>query len=265
MLTTSPVATVSPCSGFAESRTSASPVVIPTRSSIPSSHAYWRIASAAARALGVVLVRDRDTKQRHHRIADEPLDRAPMPLELLAHARVIRSEQRPGVLRIQLLRLGGEANSRSQNRHVITFRSSAARRYGSAVERSAAKRAERELSRQLLPAAVAHGRQAPSVGRKTQAWAYVNELWLGRTAGAGGRLASPSVPNDPLSNLGSSRRFRRRGRRSPFRDEYRCVAGRDAPRGAGRRRRAPAPARSRRPRGSRSGVVRPGGGRASTP
>ena len=47
MLTTSPAAIVSPASGRASTVTRASPVLIPIRTSMPSSVAHSRIASAA--------------------------------------------------------------------------------------------------------------------------------------------------------------------------------------------------------------------------
>ena len=49
-------------------------------------------------SLGVVLVRDRRAEDRHHRVADELLDRAAEALELGANARVVGLEQRAHVL-----------------------------------------------------------------------------------------------------------------------------------------------------------------------
>ncbi len=60
--------------------------------------------------LGVVLVRDRRTEHRHHRVADELLDRAAMAFEHGAHAVVIRTKPRPHVLRVGLLGRRGEAD-----------------------------------------------------------------------------------------------------------------------------------------------------------
>ena len=57
----------------------------------------------AHRALGIVLVRDRRAEDRHDRVADELLDRAAEPLDLLLHARVVRTQARADVLRIGLL------------------------------------------------------------------------------------------------------------------------------------------------------------------
>ncbi len=62
----------------------------------------------ADRALGVVLVRGRRAEQRHHRVADELLDRPAAPLELGAQTRVVGLEDRAHVLRIHLLGPRGE-------------------------------------------------------------------------------------------------------------------------------------------------------------
>ena len=55
------------------------------------------------RPLGIVLVRDRRAEDRHHRVADELLDRAAVPLELAAEPRVVRRERRAHVLRVEPL------------------------------------------------------------------------------------------------------------------------------------------------------------------
>jgi hypothetical protein len=60
--------------------------------------------------LRVVLVRSRRAEDRHHRIADELLDRAATPLELLPHVSVIGREQSADVLGIESLGLRGEPN-----------------------------------------------------------------------------------------------------------------------------------------------------------
>ena len=60
--------------------------------------------------LGVVLVRDGRAEQRHHRVADELLDRAAVALELGSNARVVRPEDRLHVLRVHRLRLRREAD-----------------------------------------------------------------------------------------------------------------------------------------------------------
>ena len=91
--------------------TSASPVVMPTRSSSPSS-----TANVADRergpygALRVVLVRHRRAEQRHHSVADELLHRAAVVFELRANARVVRAEDGLHVLRVHRLRLRREAD-----------------------------------------------------------------------------------------------------------------------------------------------------------
>jgi hypothetical protein len=52
------------------------------------------------RPLGVVLVRRRRAERRHHRVADELLDRPARPLDLCRHRVVEPVEQRPYPLRI---------------------------------------------------------------------------------------------------------------------------------------------------------------------
>ena len=78
----------SPSAGRAPSATSASPVLTairtcerrPPRRPIAVADRERR----ADGALGIVLVRDRRAEERHHRVADELLDRAAVALELRA-------------------------------------------------------------------------------------------------------------------------------------------------------------------------------------
>ena len=91
-------------SGRASSETSASPVVIPTRSS--SALLEREVADrerGADGALGIVLVRGRRAEERHHGVADELLDGAAVTLELRADALVVRAEERLDVLGVQRL------------------------------------------------------------------------------------------------------------------------------------------------------------------
>ena len=55
--------------------------------------------------LRIVLVRGRRAEHGHHRVADELLDRAPVPLELGAQASVVRRQHAADVLGIELLGL----------------------------------------------------------------------------------------------------------------------------------------------------------------
>ena len=74
------------------------------------------------RPLGVVLVRDRRAEDRHHRVADELLDRAAEPLELGLQPRVVGIEEGGDVLGVH--RLGLDVNpARSAKRTVTTLRS----------------------------------------------------------------------------------------------------------------------------------------------
>ena len=81
---------------------SASPVVIPTRSSSPSSTREVADRERGADGtLGVVLVRGRCAEERHDGVADELLDRAAVALELGADAVVVRAQDRLDVLRVE--------------------------------------------------------------------------------------------------------------------------------------------------------------------
>ena len=98
-LTASPVTSVSP-----SPPTTTSPVLIPMRASSPCSAMAARISDGRAHgAQRVVLVRDGDPEDRHHRVADELLHRAAVTLEddaqileVAAHA----CAQRLGVRRL---------------------------------------------------------------------------------------------------------------------------------------------------------------------
>src|SRR5204863_2872787 len=62
------------------------------------------------RAIPIAFVRDRRAEDGHHRIADDLLDRAAVPLELVAQAGMIERKQPAHVLWIELLCLRGESN-----------------------------------------------------------------------------------------------------------------------------------------------------------
>ena len=55
-------------------------------------------------------MRDRRAEERHHRVADELLDRAAEALELVAQVRVVGREHRADVLGIELLGARREAD-----------------------------------------------------------------------------------------------------------------------------------------------------------
>ncbi len=100
--------------------------------------------------LGVVLVRDWRAEHRHHGIADELLDRAAEPLDLLAQPPVIRPDPRPHILRISSFRRGGEAHQvAEQDRDDLPL---LCRRRLCLTQRRGTERTERKLARQL-PAA----------------------------------------------------------------------------------------------------------------
>jgi hypothetical protein len=99
------------------------------------------------RPLGVVLVRDRRAEHRHHGVADELLDRAAEPLELLPQPPVIRPDPRPHVLGIDSVRSRREADQVAEQDGDDFPLLPGRRCLG---QRRAAERTERELSRQLL-------------------------------------------------------------------------------------------------------------------
>ena len=118
VLTTSPVTIPSPCSGRAPSATTASPVLIPTRTcrsrsgsaSFSSAIASRMREPGPHRPLGVVLVRHGSAEGGHDRVADELLDRAAVALDLLPQAGVVGTDARAHVLGVLLLGGGGEAD-----------------------------------------------------------------------------------------------------------------------------------------------------------
>ncbi len=64
----------------------------------------------AYRPLGVVLVRHRSAAHSHHRVADELLHRGAVTLDLPTQARMVGPDASAHVLRVLLLRSGGEAD-----------------------------------------------------------------------------------------------------------------------------------------------------------
>ena len=84
---------------------------MPTRSSRPSSVGEVPNRERGAHStLWIVLVGHRRAEERHHRVADELLDRAAVPLELLPHTRVVRPEDRLDVLGVESLGTRREAD-----------------------------------------------------------------------------------------------------------------------------------------------------------
>ena len=76
----------------------------------------------AHRPLRIVLVGDRRAEQRHHRVADELLDRAAVVLQLLAQQRVVGSEGAAHVLDVHPLAAAGEADQvGEQHRHHLAL------------------------------------------------------------------------------------------------------------------------------------------------
>ncbi len=102
------------------------------------------------RSLRVVLVRHGRTEHRHHRVADELLDRAAEPLDLLAEPGVIRAHPRPHVLGIDGLGRGREPDEVAEQHRddlPLLALSDAGRAGG---QRRRTERTERKLARKLL-------------------------------------------------------------------------------------------------------------------
>ena len=96
-------------------------------------------------------MRHRRPEQRHHRIADELLDRAPEALELRTKMSMVGGEQRGYVLRVKPLRPCREADQVSEE-NGDHFPLLAARLERSAGQRGAAEGTERKLPWKVLTA-----------------------------------------------------------------------------------------------------------------
>ncbi len=82
-----------------------------------------QLQGGADRPLGVVLVRDGRPPDGHHRIADELLDGAPVPLDQVGGGREVSAEQLADMLRVAVLRERGEANEiREEHRDQASLR-----------------------------------------------------------------------------------------------------------------------------------------------
>jgi len=111
-------------------------------------------------------VRERRPEHRHHRVADELLNRSTVPLELGTDPRVVGAEQRLDVLGVELLRTGREADEvTEQTRDHLALRACLIRRGGNG---RTAERTERELPGQL-PSAARADCHATSLGRRESA------------------------------------------------------------------------------------------------
>ena len=171
VLTTSPVTMPSPSSGRAPSATTASPVSMPMRtwsarvgsasfsSSIASRmRSPARTARSASSSCAVGSAED-----GHDRVPDELLDRAPVALDLLPQARVVRADARTDVLGVSGFRGGGEADEvAEEDGHDLALLLDRGRRL--LGQWRSTERAEGELAGEL-PTAGRAGRHARSLGR----------------------------------------------------------------------------------------------------
>ena len=123
MFTASPVRKPSPEPGVTSRRTSASPVLTPTRTSrgVPSGRVMPSSACDDAQAgphgaLGVVLVRGGHAEDADHGVADELLDRAAVRLDHLAGGGVVGAQHGVDVLGVGGLAHRGEADEVAEER-----------------------------------------------------------------------------------------------------------------------------------------------------
>ncbi len=113
--------------------------------------------------LRIVLVRNRCAEDRHHRVADELLNRPAETLDLQFHARVVRAQPRTDVLGIGLLGRRGEADQvDEEDRDDLSLLRSRPRRF---VDRGTAGPAESRPLRVLLTA-LGTGRHPQSLRRR---------------------------------------------------------------------------------------------------
>ena len=121
-------------------------------------------------ALWIVLVRNRGAEHRHHGVADELLDRAAVSLELRTQARVVGGQDRPHLLGVVALGLGGRADEiREEDGHHLPLLQLVRAR---SLERRPAARAERSVGGALLPACRTDqrlGRHRPSIHERRRA------------------------------------------------------------------------------------------------
>jgi hypothetical protein len=72
--------------------------------------------------LGIVLVSNRRAEDRHHCVADELLDRAAVPFELMPQTRVVRADTCANILGVGCFGGGGEADQvAEEDRHDLAL------------------------------------------------------------------------------------------------------------------------------------------------
>ncbi len=131
--------------------------------------------AGADRALGVVLVRDGCPEDRHDRVPDELLDRTAVALDLLAEAAVVGADAGADVLGVGRFGGSGETDEvAEEDRDDLALL--VERRGRLLAQRSAAERAERKLTRELLAAGGTRG-HPPSLGRLKSPASASPEPW----------------------------------------------------------------------------------------
>ena len=121
-LTASPVTKPSPEAGSTPSRTKASPVLTPTRTSTCCPPMPGRASTSstirrpALTPLGVVLMQDRHAEDGDHGIPDELLDDTAVGFDRLARGQVIPAQELVHELGVVALGEGGEADEVAEER-----------------------------------------------------------------------------------------------------------------------------------------------------
>ena len=162
MFTTSPATIASPSAGRAERdhdrlagvHGTADAELEPGALRVERRHRLADRESGADGALRIVAVRGRSAEDGHHRVADELLDDAAEGLDLRPHRLVVRAEDRPHVLRVELFGAGREADEVDEH-HADDPALLARRRF--LGERSSAREAEAGDLRVFLVAGAAAG------------------------------------------------------------------------------------------------------------
>ncbi len=178
--------------------TAASPVSTPARAwsrRVELRHGRHQVERSPHRPLGVVLLRHRRPPDRHHRVADELLDRAAVALDQRPRRLEVARQQLPRLLRIPALGRGREPDQvGEQDRHEAPLRGRC-RRLG----RRCGGRRRLRAERRAALAAELHRRRVRRPARRTRlgerAAALAAELAAGvvlEAAGAADHAATPA-------------------------------------------------------------------------
>ena len=191
--------TASPVASRSSVPVTTSPVVTPIRPWMPSSgKRVAHLDRRPQRTQRVVLVHDRHAEHGHHRVADELLHRAAVPLDDRLHPLEVAGEQRAQRLRVELLAELGRAGDVAEEDRDDLALLARCHRGGDAARRSAGRRRTPRRSR-------ARSSRRPSRAEATP-------TARGRH---GGRRASAEAPARPAPSGAPSTPAAERPRRTP--------------------------------------------------